>query len=53
MKQRKKKKLIITSVVIPFIIGLAVNFVYDTVKNHPYSSKSGFNVEFNLKINFN
>lgn len=49
---KQKKKLIITLIVIPFIVGLAVNFVYDKVKNHSYWDKGGFQVEFNLKVKF-
>ena len=48
----QKKKIIITVIVIPFIIGLAVNFVYDIVKNHSYWHKGGFQVEFNIKVKF-
>lgn len=48
----QKKKFIISCIVIPFIIGLTVNFVYDTVKNHSYWNKGGFQVEFNLKVKF-
>lgn len=50
-----KKKVIIgitTAIVIPFIIGLAVNFTYDKIKNHSNANKSGFEVEFNLKVKF-
>ena len=48
----QKKKIIITVIVIPFIIGLAVKFVYDKIKNHSSSRnrKSGF--ELDVKIKF-
>lgn len=49
---KQDKKLIITLIVIPFIIGLAVNFVYDIVKNHSYGNKGGLQVEFNFKLKF-
>ena len=48
----QKKKIIITVIVIPFIIGLAVNFVYYKIKNHSYGNKGGFQVEFNIKVKF-
>lgn len=48
----QKKKFIITVIVIPFILGLAVNFIYDKIKNHSYGNKGGFKVEFNLNIEF-
>jgi hypothetical protein len=48
----QKKKLIITVIVIPFIIGLVANFIYDKIKNHPYSNKGGFQVKFNIKVKF-
>ena len=50
----QKKKIIITVIVIPFIIGLAVNFVYDKIKNHSSSAnrKSGLEFEFKVKFKF-
>lgn len=48
------KKKIISIIVIPFIVGLAVNFVYDQVKSHSSSAnrKSGYEFEFNFEIKF-
>ncbi|MGL5328908.1 MAG: hypothetical protein ACRDD7_06540 [Peptostreptococcaceae bacterium] len=51
-----KKKFIIsmiTIIVIPFVIGLAVNYTYDKIKNHSNANKSGLEFEFNLKVKFN
>lgn len=51
MKLKKKFIIsIVTIVVIPFIIGLTVNYTYDKIKNHSNATKSGFEVEFNFKI---
>lgn len=50
-----KKKFIVsiaTLIVIPFFLGLAVNYTYDKIKNHSNANKSGFEVEFNFKIKF-
>jgi hypothetical protein len=48
-----KKKHIITLIIIPFIVGIIVNFVYDMLKNHPNTTKGGFKVELNFLIEFN
>jgi hypothetical protein len=48
-----KKKHIITLIIIPFIVGIIVNFVYDMLKNHPNANKGGFKVELNFLIEFN
>lgn len=48
-----KKKHIITLIIIPFIVGIIVNFVYDTLKNHPNANKGGFKIEFNFLIELN
>lgn len=51
----QKKKFIVsisTLIVLPFILGLAINYTYDKIKNHSNANKSGFEVEFNLKIKF-
>ncbi len=54
MKQKKKLIIsILTYIIIPIIIGLLVNFIYDKLKNHSNANKSGFDVEINVKINFN
>jgi hypothetical protein len=45
-----KKKRIITIIIIPFLIGLIVNFTYDMLKNHPNAIKGGFELE--LKVEF-
>ncbi|MGL6107922.1 hypothetical protein [Romboutsia sp.] len=51
MKLKKKFIVgIVTFLVIPFIVGLIVNYTYDKLKNHSNANKSGFEVEFNLKI---
>lgn len=50
-----KKKLIVgivTLLVIPFIVGLVVNYTYDKIKNHSNANKSGFDVELKLKVKF-
>ncbi|MGL6105591.1 hypothetical protein [Romboutsia sp.] len=45
----------LTFVVIPFIVGLAVNFVYSKIKNHSSTTnrKSGLDIELNIKLKFN
>ncbi|MGL5439992.1 MAG: hypothetical protein ACRDA4_06315 [Filifactoraceae bacterium] len=53
MKLKKKFVIsIITIIVIPFLIGLAVNYAYDKLKDHSNANKSGLSVEFNFKIKF-
>ncbi len=37
---KQKKRFIINMIVIPILIGLIVNFVYDNIKNHS-TAKSG------------
>lgn len=44
---------IISIIVIPFVVGLAVNYTYDKIKNHSNANKSGFQIEINININFN
>lgn len=53
--ERKKKFFvsIATFIVIPFLLGLAVNYTYDKIKNHSNANKSGFEVEINITINSN
>ncbi len=54
MKLKKKFIIsILTLVIIPYILGLLVNITYDKLKNHSNAHKSGFQVEFNLKVEFN
>ncbi len=48
---KQKKKFIINMIVIPILVGLIVNFIYDKIKNHS-TAKSGFEFEFNLNIKF-
>ena len=50
---KQKKKFIITMIVIPILVGLIVNFIYDKIKSTLTPNKSGFQVEFNFKIKFN
>ena len=53
MKLKKKFIIgIITSIFVPFIMGLLVNYTYDKLKDHSNANKSGLSVEFNLKIKF-
>ena len=51
----QKTKLFINMILIPFIIGLLVNYVYGimTEKNHSNANKSGSDVEVNIDIDFN
>jgi hypothetical protein len=54
MEQKKKFIIcIVTAVIIPFIVGLAVNYIYDKLKDHSNATKSGLSVEFNFKVKFN
>ncbi|MGL5715075.1 MAG: hypothetical protein ACRCXT_21875 [Paraclostridium sp.] len=48
------KKKFINIVIIPFIIGVVVNFVYDTIKSHSSSAnrKSGYEFEIDFEIKF-
>ncbi len=46
---KQKKKFIINIIIIPILVGLIVNFIYDKIKNHS-KAKSGFEFEFNLNI---
>ena len=51
-----KKKFIIgiaTAIIVLFILGLAVNYTYDKLKDHSNATKSGLSVEFNFKVKFN
>ena len=53
MKLKKKFIIgILTAIIVPFIVGLAVNYTYDKLKYHSNATKSGLSVEFNLKIKF-
>ena len=53
MKLKKKFIIgIITSIFVPFIMGLLVNYTYDKLKDHSNANKSGLSVELNLKIKF-
>lgn len=53
MKLKKKFIIgIVTAIIIPFIVGLAVNYSYDKLKDHSNANKSGLSVEFNFKIKF-
>ena len=44
---------IVTTIIVPFVMGLVVNYTYDKLKDHSNATKSGLSVEFNLKIKFN
>lgn len=46
---KQKKRFIINMIVIPILIGLIVNFVYDKIKNHS-TAKSGFEFELHIKF---
>ena len=53
MKLKKRFIIgIITSILVPFIMGLLVNYTYDNLKYHSNANKSGISVEFNFKIKF-
>ena len=46
---KQKKNFIINIIVIPILVGLIVNFVYDKIKNHSMA-KSGFEFELHIKF---
>ncbi|MGL5694424.1 MAG: hypothetical protein ACRCXA_10115 [Peptostreptococcaceae bacterium] len=51
MKLKRKVIVgIISAIIIPFIVGLAVNFTYDKIKNHSDANKSGFKFEFKMEF---